>query len=123
MTESTETVANHQGHRGINTNTQANEHFGENITGGSESNWTIEGPPSLRIILGFSLYISNHPFLRKRAALAFRRRYVRLLGATAAKAFADTFLLGETSTASLCRVAGRQPWLQDVMAESRSDAI
>ena len=76
-------------------------------------------PPVCFVEPGFELN-DDHP---PHSTLAFRRRNVRLLGAIAAKAFADTFLLGETSTASLRRVAGRQPWLQDVMAESRSDAI
>ena len=67
--------------------------------------------------------VQRRNFLRRRAARAFERRWTRLLGFAAAKAFADTLVLGDSSGAGLGGVMSREPWLQDVAAESQWDEV
>ena len=60
-------------------------------------------------------------FQRTSAAVAFQRRWTRMLAVCAASSFAQSLLLGQDCLGSLDHAVSRQPWLQAVLTESRHE--
>jgi hypothetical protein len=60
-------------------------------------------------------------FLRRPTALAFERRWSRMLACTVASSLCASLLLDKDALAAESSTAGIQPWLQDVLTECRHD--
>ena len=60
-------------------------------------------------------------FLRASAAVAYQRRWTRLLAVSVATAFAESFLAAEDALVTLDHGVAREPWLQDVLTGARHD--
>ena len=63
------------------------------------------------------------PFLRSSAAVAFQRRWTRMLAVSAASSHVESLLLSRDCLGTVDRGTSREPWLQSVLTESRHDAF
>ena len=61
-------------------------------------------------------------YLRSSTAAAYERRWTRMLAVCAATSHLQSVLLTKEELANLSAPMGREPWLQDLLAESRHDA-
>ena len=71
--------------------------------------------------LGQAKAMAVPSFLRTSAAVAYQRRWTRMLAVSAASAFAGSLLVSKECVGSLDRGACREPWLQAVLTEARHD--
>ena len=60
-------------------------------------------------------------FLRASAAVAYQRRWTRLLAVSVATAFAESLLAEKDVLVTLDHGVAREPWLQDVLTGARHD--
>ncbi len=65
--------------------------------------------------------LSVPSYLRASAAIAFQRRWTRMLAVSAASSYVDSLLLSKESLVVGSQGPGREPWLQDLLTESRGD--
>ena len=61
------------------------------------------------------------PLLRASAAVAYQRRWTRLLAVSVATAFAESLLAEKDVLVTLDHGVAREPWLQDVLTGARHD--
>ena len=85
-------------------------------TGGRFSSETLEFLQQL----AHSRSQSAPAYLRRSTALAYERRWSRMLSCTIASSLAASLLLDKDTLANESSQGAREPWLQDIIAEARN---
>ena len=86
-------------------------------TGGKFSSETVDFLQQL----GEAKALTVPSFLRTSAAVAFQCRWTQMLAVSAAASYAESLISAEDSIASAGQDMCREPWLQALLTEARSE--